>query len=264
MESLNTTSSEQVRRERRAGPRVAFTARVTLQFTTGEVQLGASVDIGLGGVCLQLTKPVELATIRGVRIDTGHARLSLAARGSWQRVDPQRGTALLGIQFLDLGEEEISTLWSLLHQRALDLTRFLVERSGLGPIDIDVAMDLTLRTRRKEVEANRVIYRAGSDVIEEASIFIVAQGTVSLQVARADGTRAEIDVVEPGGVFGGIPMIIGVPHVDSAVAKTPVQLLEIDRYSLKDLVAEKPLAGRALERAVIKRYVLLASRSGDR
>ncbi len=238
--------------ERRAGPRVAFTARVNVVRENEKLLMGATLDLGLGGMCLLLSEPIEVKAIRRVEISLGRSTLEVDAQGMWQRPDPTG--FVVGVQFLRVGAAESSTLWRSLQLRALDLSRFIVETSALSPIDVDVAMDITLRTRRREFQPGHAIYRAGDGESSEESILVLMSGSVLLEIPMRDAPPLEIERVEVGGVFGGVPLLLGVPHVESATAIDAVQALEIDRYSLWDLCAEKPLAGRTLERAVLRRY----------
>jgi hypothetical protein len=252
---MQEVSAPLARERRRAGPRVALTSRVELECEGLATPLaGASLDVGLGGLCIELPCTVDLASVRSVRVRHGRRDLSLAARGSWLRGPSADGVVLLGVQFLDLDSGQSSSLWQLLNHRALELTRFLVEQSDLAPIDVDVAMDLTLGTRRRQFAANQRIYERGSQ--SESSIFIVAHGRVSLEAETASGVRILLDHADAGQVFGGAPSLLGIPHVDSALALSAVQLLEIDQFSFRNLVAEKPFVARALEHAALRRYLL--------
>ena len=244
------------RERRRAGPRVALTSRVELECEgVASAQCGASLDVGLGGLCIELPCAIDLESVRSVRIRHGRRDLTLRARGSWQRDTLAHGVVLLGVQFLDLESQQSAALWELVNLRALELTRFLVERSDLAPIDVDIAMDLTLGTRRRQFAASQRIYRHGEEAESESSIFIVAHGRVCLEAETAGGVRVVLDHAEAGQVFGGAPSLLGIPHVDSAIAESAVQLLEIDEFSLRSLVAEKPLVARALEHAALRRYL---------
>jgi hypothetical protein len=239
---------------RRAGPRVAFQSRVLLELEDHAPVEGVTLDVGLGGMCAQVGGVVALDRIRRVEVQVGRRALSAPARGAWRREAHGDGSVILGMQFTDLEDVQISLLWETLNRRALELTRFLVEHSSLHPIEVDVAMDLALRTRRRELGPDRYLYRQGSRGPEE-SIFIIASGSVALEVTREDGESVVLDRAVAGNVFGGLPMLASLDHVDSARTLDATQLLEVDRYSFADLLAEKPLVGRALERAVMTKYL---------
>jgi hypothetical protein len=243
-------------KRRRSGPRVALASRVEPDCDgTGAPPSGASPDFGLGDLCIEMPTPVELAAMRAVRIRHGRRDLSLRARGAWKRALPAQGAALLGVEFQELDAVHTAALWEILNLRALELTRFLVEHSDLAPIDVDLAMDVTLGTRRRQFAAGEWVYEAGASPDFDASIFIVAHGRVQLEARSANGDRVILDQADTGQVFGGAPTLLGVPHVDSALALEPIQLLEVDAFSLRNLLAEQPLVARALEQAALRRYL---------
>ena len=71
---------------RRAGPRVALTARIEIETRgAGPPIPGSTLDIGLGGLCAQIEQPIELPEVTGVRIMHGRQDLTLVARGCWVR-----------------------------------------------------------------------------------------------------------------------------------------------------------------------------------
>ena len=248
------TAQQRTGAARRAGPRVAYLSHVQVACNQPAPVVGATLDLGLGGVCVQVPETTALDAIRHVELQIGRRTLSAPVRCTWRRVTQMDGSAMLGLQFTDLREAQVSLLWEALNRRALELTRFLTEHSTLHPIEVDVAMDLAMRTRRREFGPNRYIYEQGTKGPEE-SIFIIASGGVALEVVRDDGERVALDRARAGDVFGGLPILIGAAHADSAYSLEPVQLLEVDAYSIADLLAEKPLVGRAVERAVMGKYL---------
>jgi len=242
--------------ERRTSPRVALASRVEVEIDGSEVAAqGASLDLGIGGLCIRLAQAVPLELVTGIRIPNGRRELALRARGAWQRASPTDESYMLGVEFLAPPPGELTALWQLLNQRALELSRFLVDQSEFANTDIDILMDLSLCTRRREFIEGVQIYAEGAAPWDESSIFIVAQGSVGLSARGANARAVDLGTVSVGEVFGGVPAVLGIPHVDSAHALTPVQLLEIDSYSLDSLGREKPVVGRTLERAALRHYL---------
>jgi CRP-like cAMP-binding protein len=241
--------------ERRTSPRVALASRVDVEIDGNpDVAHGASLDLGIGGLCIRLAEAAPLERVTGIRIPNGRRELMLRARGAWQRKSPSDESFMLGVEFLSPGPGELTALWQLLNQRALELSRFLVDQSEFADTDIDILMDLALCTRRREFGAGVQIYVEGAAPWDESSIFIVAQGCVGLS-ARGASARVDLGSAGVGEVFGGIPTVLGIPHVDGACALTPVQLLEVDAFSLESLAREKPLVARTLERAALRQYM---------
>ena len=244
--------------DRRASPRVALASRVDVEIDGGTtVAQGASLDLGIGGLCIRLAQAAPLERVCGIRIPNGRRELALRARGAWQRKSPTDESYMLGVEFLAPPPGELTALWQLLNQRALELSRFLVDQSEFAETDIDILMDLALCTRRREFTEGVQIYAEGAVPWDESSIFIVAQGCVGLSMRGAGELARPVDLgtASVGEVFGGLPAVLGLPHVDSARALTPVQLLEIDAFSLESLAREKPLVARTLERVALRHYV---------
>jgi len=249
-------ASSGVPQDRRASPRVALASRVDVELDDGTtVAQGASLDLGIGGLCIRLAQAAPLERVCGIRIPNGRRELALRARGAWQRKSPSDESFMLGVEFLAPPPGELTALWQLLNQRALELSRFLVDQSEFAETDIDILMDLALCTRRREFTEGVQIYAEGALPCDESSVFIVAQGSVGLSANGASVHAIDLGTASVGEVFGGLPAVLGLPHVDSARALTPVQLLEIDAFSLDSLAREKPLVARTLERAALRRYV---------
>jgi CRP-like cAMP-binding protein len=58
--------------------------------------------------------------------------------------------------------------------------------------------------------------------------------------------------LEPGSLFGGLPVIADVPNVESAIVETPCCLLELPRKSYAHLQLTRPLLAQRIARAVIQ------------
>lgn len=244
------------RRDQRAGPRVAITVPVDIFLGDRDEPIRArSLDLGMGGVCVQTEKsfPAEAACAVALELSAGSLRLE--ARGVWQRDTVIEKTVLTGFQFAEPSVDAGRTIWKVLQRRVEELTRFIIEASDLQPIDVDEAMDLTLRTRRRYFPGGSYIYQQDTLDQTEESAFIVAHGQVSLEGRKHQGELFELDRISEGSVFGGLPIVMDLAHVDSAMAVSDVQVLEIDRYSYRELVREKPLVARGLDRAVIQRCI---------
>jgi CRP-like cAMP-binding protein len=160
---------------------------------------------------------------------------------------------MTGVRFSALGRREQEILGDLLQRRIRELTRFVLESSTLAPLGIDDVMELTRRTRRRDFAPGRRIYQRGAGHEGEISIFIVAGGRVSLELPRPGCAPLVAGVLSCGDVFGGLPVVAGLAHCDSAVAVEPCQLIEIDEYSYRELCRESPRIARALEHAVVGR-----------
>jgi len=239
--------------EQRSGPRVAITLPLTLDLERGPSVPCGSLDLGTGGVCVSTAAPFALSALHAVHLGLPDGALTLRAHGVWQREAKVDGVVMTGVQFDGPGDGEKEILGSLVQRRIRELTRFLMESSTLGPLGFDDAMELTRRTRRRHFAPGRLIYERGAGRNGEISIFIVASGRVSLELPRPGRAPLVAHALACGDVFGGLPMVAGVVHCDSAVALEPCQLIEIDEYAYQELFRDSPTIARALEHAVVRR-----------
>jgi len=237
---------------RRAVPRVALTMPMTLELEDGRVLPCGSRDLGLGGVCVRSAEPLPLDAIRGVRIGLPDGVLTLRARGAWQRPLESEGGVLSGLAFVDPGLREREMLDVLFRRQVRALTRFLAESTVLAPLDFDDAMDLTRRTRHCHFAVGQRIYDAGASG-GETSVFVVVGGRVDLELPRPGGEPVGAGTLRYGDVFGGLPVVTGLPHPETAVVRELAQLVEIDEASYVSLAHERPMLARALEHAGIRR-----------
>lgn len=74
--------------------------------------------------------------------------------------------------------------------------------------------------------------------------------------ARGDsGERVFLEALRPGDVAGVVPFLNGVPHDATVVARTPVDLLELDRAALAPLTKKHPQIADALGRLCSERIL---------
>lgn len=239
--------------ERRGSPRVALTTPVEILCEgRAEPVKGPSLDIGLGGVCVQLDDRIDLGSIRGVTIRVDRNEVALEGTGVWQRRTKGNGRFIVGVEFLPVRPRESWLLWGLLSTRASGLARFLVECSELEELTIDIAMDIALRTRRRQFEPDSSIYRKGHIEPEGRSIFVIMSGNVDLIRETEDGRTLTLGRASKGSVIGGLPLVMDIDHSESGLCTDNVELLEIDEFAYDILSTEKPVAARVLARAVIQ------------
>jgi len=211
----------------------------------------ASLDVGIGGICVQLPEAVSLESIRTVSLTVGRRQLELHANGVWRRDRPKSRFALAGISFEETDAEQSAALWKLMTGRALELSRFLIERSVLAGIEPDIAMDIAFRTRRRPFDVAERLYRRGGADPDDRSIYLVMSGAVEME--RNCGGREVVSLgrATQGDVVGGLPAVAGIGPIDSAVCREAVELLEIDEHSFATLRSEKPVVAQHLARAVM-------------
>jgi CRP-like cAMP-binding protein len=175
------------------------------------------------------------------------------ARGCSQRIDSFGVGHLTGIQFVDPEPAERRRLWEVVQRQSAQLSRFLDESPDLEDLDLDETMDLARATRLREVPRGRRLYGEETWRPGEDSVFVVIRGTVAIDARRHRARDVWLERVEPGGLFGGLPLIAKIPHVESATAEADLQLLEIDRFTFRYLEWTRPQIARAIARGVMRK-----------
>jgi CRP-like cAMP-binding protein len=177
----------------------------------------------------------------------------LNAEGCWQRQGKTGVKLLTGIRFVEPKPEHVRALWDFVGAQAATLAGFLRDGAAFRDIDLDDAMDLALCTRILEVPAGHRIYGPGICEDGADAAFVVYVGEVLLEARNDRGRAVLIERVGVGRVFGGLTVVVGVPHIESATAATAARLIEIDREAFAYLERAKPRAARLVTVAVVRR-----------
>ncbi len=250
---------------RRQGPRVAMDLSVQLGVSGLPGLLSASSrEIGTGGACVATQTPFALNSLDRIVIELPGGPTTLPAEGRWQREVPDEHAILTGVQFSHPHPETVRSLWKFLQERAQALAQFLEDRSELAELAIDELLQLTLSSRCRKVPAGQLVYAQGSEGAGTDSIFVVLQGSVVFEMESSDRRRVELCRGEAGAVFGGLPLVSGLPHVESAVAVYDLLLLEINAYSVHYLEVMNPSLARLLTRAAVRAQTVHLRHAGDR
>ena len=216
--------------------------------------LARSRDIGVGGMCIATPSPFAMKSVRRVVIGLPSGHLTVEAEGCWQ-VDATGNDAILsGITFPSPSPEAVEALTNFVLESARTLARFLYAESELRDFALEEILGLAQITRFCDVTAGRFIYRQDTAQPGEDSIFVIARGQVTLQ-ARTRGTReVTLARLQPGQVFGGMPLVGDASHPESAVAESHCRLLEIDRDAFGYLEKTRPWLAQRLAFAVARTY----------
>lgn len=108
--------------------------------------------------------------------------------------------------------------------------------------------DLSLR-ELKEVAAivHHREYRTGEVVFHQGDpglgMYIIRDGSVSIQIADAEGQGKEIASLDDGDFFGELALLDEAPRSATAVCKTECKLLGFFRPDLFDVIERKPQLG---------------------
>lgn len=252
--------------ESRATPRVGADLPVEIRSSEFPGGLpGRTRDLSVGGACIATASPFNIKAIDQIAILLpDQDPLVLRCDGCWQHEEPSAELMLTGISFDNLTETQLDMIWNYVLDSGKYLARFLVERSDVHELGLDDAMSLSQMTRYRDIPVGHTLYRQDTKNLGEDSIYLVIDGSVTLQVRVNDSREVEFARLEPGEFFGGLPILADVPHVESAVTASDTRLLEIDRQSFQYIRTAKPWLGYRLGMAMLRistqRLSLMVSR----
>ncbi|MEM9177774.1 MAG: cyclic nucleotide-binding domain-containing protein, partial [Myxococcota bacterium] len=106
--------------------------------------------------------------------------------------------------------------------------------------------------RSRSLHPGDQIYRQGQRGNDSDSIFLIIEGSVTLQVRVRDAIERPLTQLQVGDLFGGLPLLADLPHTESAVANTAVKLLELDAGAFRHLRSMKPWLGHRLGVALLR------------
>ena len=239
--------------EVRSNPRVGTDLPVELYASDfGGALLGRSRDLSIGGACIATASPFAIKSLQRVVISFPTERLSIDAIGCWQREDEAEKLVLTGVQFENPTSEQLEVVWDQVLDSGKRLARFLYERTALHELGLEEAMGLAQVTRFRGMNPGDMIYRQGTMHDGADSIFLIAEGSVTLQVRVRDAIERPLVQLGVGDLFGGLPLLADLPHCESAIADSAVRLLEIDGAAYRHLRSMKPWLGHRLGVALLR------------
>jgi len=237
----------------RSNPRVG--TDLPVEIYTGDFSgalLGRTRDLSIGGACIATQSPFSFKSLQRVTLGLPAKNLVLDAYGCWQREDPVENIILTGISFDNPHPEQLEFVWDQVLDAGKKLARFLYERTALHELGLEEAMGLAQVTRLRTFQSGDMIYRQGTQGGSSDSIFLITEGSVTLQLRIRDAIEQPLVQLTTGDLFGGLPLLADLPHAESAVANSAVRLLEVDRAAYKHLRSMKPWLGHRLGVALLR------------
>jgi CRP/FNR family cyclic AMP-dependent transcriptional regulator len=114
--------------------------------------------------------------------------------------------------------------------------------AGLPDADLDDLVAIAHRKRYAEQDTVFVQGEAGD------ALYLVAEGSVRLEVELDGGQRVALGEVAQGAAFGEVALFDGRPRTADAIAATPTECLVLERGPVRDFLLEHPrVALRLLE-----------------
>ena len=144
--------------------------------------------------------------------------------------------------------------------------RWLGEVPLLAPLTPDERQWLAGRTRTLLYGPGETVLRAGDP---GGSMFLVLRGRVEVRVPNADGPRLAVAEILAGDVMGEMSLLTGEPRSADVRALGEVELIEVRKPEIKELLAANDALASALADEVGQRMaqradaLALASARGD-
>lgn len=239
--------------ELRSDPRIAANAPARIYTTDFRGSLPAFLrDLSVNGACIATPSPFSFKSIERIEVDLPSGPLSVRASGRWQRDEVADDVVLTGIAFDDLTEAGYDQLWEAVVHGGHVLARFLLERCELPELTLEDSIGLAQFTRRRSIPVGRAIYQQGASADECRSLFVVWRGEVALTLRVRNAIERETARLRVGDVFGGLPLVAGTAHAESAIAATDCELLEVDAGSFAYLRMARPWLGLRVGQVLLR------------
>ncbi len=215
---------------------------------------GRTRDVGVSGLCATTASPFAAKSVTHVVIGLPAGSLRVEARGVWQQSLENDDCVMTGVAFTDTSEETTHALWDLVLDVAKDFARFIHNTSEISVVGIEGAMALAQITRVRSLPAGATLFRQGTCEPEERSLFVVDRGSIDIEVRVRDAIRRPLGRLERGRLVGGLPMVAGGDHPETASTAEDTRLLEIDPMAFAYIQRAKPWLGHILCQAVTRSY----------
>ncbi|MEZ4216813.1 MAG: cyclic nucleotide-binding domain-containing protein [Myxococcota bacterium] len=239
--------------ELRADPRIASDTPARVFTSDFRGSLPAQLrDLSVHGACIATASPFAFKSIERVELALPSGPLAVRASGRWQRDEEADDVVLTGVAFDGIEPETYDRLWEAVVHGGHVLARFLLECCDLPELALEDAIGLAQVTRRRSVPVGRAIYRQGDADAGTHSFFLVWSGEVALTLRIRNAIERETARLQRGGAFGGLPLVAGAPHAESAIAATDCELLEIDAGSFAYLRTARPWLGLRMGQVLLR------------
>jgi len=120
----------------------------------------------------------------------------------------------------------------------------------LQAVDADTRQDIETALQPETLLAGEVLFRQGAP---PGDVFFLRSGRLGVRLRTAEGTEAEIDVLEPGAAVGEIGPVTGQPRGATVYALEACELRRLPAAALEQLAARRPRAMADYARAVLPR-----------
>ena len=107
----------------------------------------------------------------------------------------------------------------------------------------------------------RVHFKAADLIIKQNdpgdSLFIIADGVVSIQVDQDNGSRVVVSKLGVGDFFGEMSLMTGEPRTANVISESPTVALKVDKKTIKDLFLKNPKVFDLVSEILARRKIAL-------
>ena len=108
---------------------------------------------------------------------------------------------------------------------------------------------------------SRVHFNSGDVIIKQAdpgdSLFIIADGVVSVQVEQDSGVRHTVSKLGVGDFFGEMSLMTGEPRTADVIAESPTVTLSVQKSVIRDIFIKNPKVSDMISDVLAKRKITL-------
>ncbi len=111
--------------------------------------------------------------------------------------------------------------------------------------------------RRLATRARAVLFAPGEQILacgdEGSSMFVVVRGRVEIRASKPDGRRVRVAEIRTGEVFGEMSLLTGAARSADVWAVDEVELIEVGKPAMGEVLASNGALAEALSRQVSRR-----------
>ena len=108
---------------------------------------------------------------------------------------------------------------------------------------------------------SRVHFNTGDVIIKQAdpgdSLFIIADGVVSVQIEQDSGARYTVSKLGVGDFFGEMSLMTGEPRTADVIAESPTVTLSVQKSVIRDIFIKNPKVSDMISDVLAKRKITL-------
>lgn len=211
---------------------------------------GGARELSAERICIVTPTTFSVASIARLVLHGGSGPISVRAQGIWQRYEDGEHAILTEFRLAKPARAEGRRIHELVSRSLQEIASVLVD-VPVADLDLRDALALAPAARRRRIRSGRVVRGQSEEGDHVASLFVVAEGCVSLHLAGSGPERWALGSIARGAVFGSLAVPTASVR-EVAVAESDSRLLEIDRCRLDRIREQQPRLALRLDAAALR------------